>query len=167
MNLDFYFTNLKENTQNLLDTIDRIEEEKLTIKDGETWSILEILEHIYLTDKIIFTLLSTPTEHLSEQNEIIGRDTLEKIVIGKNFQKVKAPDVVYPKGLIHNITDFKALFLEQREQIQLSLESGNIKVDHRIFKHSYLGEMSIEDWLNLLLFHTKRHIQQIEEKTFE
>ena len=166
MDLLNFCVRLKESSQNLLDTIALIDPVKLTIRDADSWSVLEILEHIYLTDKIIFTLISTPTDHLWEGREIIGIENLEKLVIGKNIQKVAAPEVVYPKGSIQSIDAFKSVFLVQREQLQTNLESGKIIVDNRIFKHPYLGKMTIEDWLNLMVFHTSRHIQQIEAKQF-
>ncbi len=165
MDITKYFNRLNENNKNLLQTIDGIVEEKLSIKDNvNEWSVYEILEHIYLTDKIISKLISTPSKNQSDTNEIIGSEELEDVLIGKKSPKVKTPEMLNPKGIINNIQDFKNIFLEQRNLLKMNLESGKIKVDNRIFKHPYLGEMTIEDWLNFIIFHTKRHIKQIVEK---
>ncbi len=163
MDLTNYFNCLNQNNKNLLEAIDRIADDKLS-KKTNGWSIYEILEHIYLTDKIIFSLISTPSENKSDTNEIIGTIELENVLIGKKYHKVKSPEILNPKGVIHDIQDFKNIFSKQRESLKVNLESGKIKVDNRIFKHPFLGEMTVEDWLNFVIFHTKRHIKQIEEK---
>ncbi len=165
MDIVKYYNRLNENNKNLIETIDGIAEEKLSIKDNvNEWSVYEILEHIYLTDKIISKLISTPSKNQSDTNEIIGSEELEDVLIGKKSPKVKTPEMLSPKGIINNIQDFKNIFLEQRNLLKMNLESGKIKIDNRIFKHPYLGEMTIEDWLNFIIFHTKRHIKQIVEK---
>jgi len=49
---------LEKNTNNLITTVKDYSIENLTSKNGAEWSILEILEHIYTTDKVIYSIVS-------------------------------------------------------------------------------------------------------------
>ncbi len=129
---------------------------------GGGWGIFEVLEHICLTDRIIHRIVSKPTEKVSPSNEIIG-DTKLKRIIEERENKIDAPDIVKPKGDIHDVDTFEKLLLEQRDLLKHDLKSGKIDVDNRMVKHFYLGEMTISDWLNLIIHHTRRHLKQIEE----
>ena len=118
MDIVKYYNRLNENNKNLIETIDGIAEEKLSIKDNvNEWSVYEILEHIYLTDKIISKLISTPSKNQSDTNEIIGSEELEDVLIGKKSPKVKTPEMLSPKGIINNIQDFKNIFLEEKMEV--------------------------------------------------
>lgn len=161
--MEKYINNLEQNTDKLLDTVKDYPIEKLTNRNGSEWSILEILEHIYLTDKVIYSLVAKPSESKSETNEIVGRNKLENILVEQRSQKQQSPDLLKPKGNFKNLNDFNSALTTLRATIKNSISTGVIQLDNRIHNHFILGEMTITDWLNFILFHTERHLQQIKE----
>lgn len=161
--MERYINDLEQNTNKLLVTVKDYPIEKLTKKNGSEWSILEILEHIYITDKVIYSIVSKPSENESKITEIVGRNKLETILVEQRNKKQQSPELLKPKGDFKNLTDFNSAFLTLRNTMKNGLSTGKIRFDNRIHNHFLLGEMTITDWLNFILFHTERHLKQIEE----
>jgi len=161
--MERYINDLEQNTNKLLVTVKDYPIEKLTKKNGSGWSILEILEHIYITDKVIYSIVSKPSENESKTTEIVGRNKLETILVEQRNKKQQSPELLKPKGDFKNLTDFNSAFLTLRNTMKNGLSTGKIRFDNRIHNHFLLGEMTITDWLNFILFHTERHLKQIEE----
>ena len=122
-----------------------------------------ILEHIYLTDKIVIAIINRPTEKLHTDEEFIGNEKLKRWLVEKQAKKVKAPEMLEPKGDLKDVATFEKVFLAQRNLLKHQIEKGEIVIDNRIHKHPMLGEMTISDWLYFLIHHTQRHLEQAKE----
>ena len=107
--------------------------------------------------------MSKPSENESKTTEIVGRNKLETILVEQRNKKQQSPELLKPKGDFKNLTDFNSAFLTLRNTMKNGLSTGKIRFDNRIHNHFLLGEMTITDWLNFILFHTERHLKQIEE----
>ena len=162
--MEKYIKELEQNTNKLLETAKEYPIEKLTEKSDSKWSVLEILEHIYLADKVIYSIVSKPSDKESKTKELFGQNKLEVVLIDQRDKKVQSPDLLLPKGLFKNLPDFNSAFIDLRNSLKNDLITEKIKIDNRIHNHPLLGEMTISDWLNFSLFHTERHLKQIEEK---
>lgn len=160
--MEKYINDLDHNTEKLIETFKDYSIEDLTAKNSDKWSILEVLEHIYITDKVIYSIVSKPSDKESKTKEIIGLNKLENILVGQIDKKLQSPDLLRPKGHFQNLADFNSAFTTLRSSIKKDLITTKIKVDNRIHNHFLLGEMTINDWLNFILFHTERHLKQIE-----
>lgn len=158
-----YLKQLDENTHHLLAVIDELSVDKVVEHNGSGWSVLEILEHIYLTDKAICQVVSKEANTSSQVKEIVGQAQLKRILVTERNSKIEAPDMLKPKGDFQSIADFKTAFLQLRNTLKSDMSTERLKVDNRVHRHFILGEMTIADWLNFILFHTDRHIKQIEE----
>ena len=163
--MDTYISHLDQNTTNLLETVKGYSIEKLTEKRGMEWSVLEILEHIYITDKVIYGIVSKPSDKESKTKEIIGQNKLESMLVDQGGKKVQAPGLLHPKGRFQSLADFNTAFIDLRKVVKNDLITEKIKVDNRVHNHFLLGEMTITDWLNFILFHTERHLRQIKNRT--
>lgn len=157
-----YSKALDQTTQEVIQFAKTCSSSQLSFKP-EGWSIFEVLEHIHITDKIIHKIVLKSTEKMSPLDEIIGDSKLKRTIAENRDTKIKAPDAVKPKGDIQDVDTFERLLLEHRGLLKRDLESGKITIDNRILRHFYLGEMTISDWLNLIVHHTRRHIKQMEE----
>lgn len=160
--MEKYIHDLDHNTEKLIETVRDYSIEDLTAKNGDKWNILEVLEHIYITDKVIYSIVSKPSDTESKTKEIIGVNKLESILVGQINKKLQSPALLLPKGHFQDLADFNSAFTMLRSSIKMDLITMKIKVDNRIHKHFLLGEMTITDWLNFILFHTERHLKQIE-----
>lgn len=85
------------------------------------------------------------------------------MVVGFRTNRLVSPEILRPKGNIADVATFEKMFVEQRELIKQDLRSGKIIVDHRVHKHPFLGDFTISDWLNFLIYHTQRHLEQIKD----
>ncbi|PKB43624.1 DinB family protein [Cellulophaga sp. RHA19] len=162
--MEKYIKRLEENTSALLKTVKGYSVDKLTVKQGEEWSVLEILEHIYITDKVICGIVLKPSDKESITKELFGQNKLENILVHQREIKIKSPNILQPKGNFKNLSEFNSAFTHLRESLKEDIKAEKLIVDNRIHNHPFLGEMTITDWLNFILFHTERHLKQIEEK---
>lgn len=153
---------LDKSTQDFLQIIKGCSSDCVLFKNDNQWNILEIIEHIYLTDKVIYIIISGASETRNSSLEIIGDENLKKILVTNWKEKIKSPDILIPKGEMTNIMTLVNLFVNQREQLKEAVSKGKICIDNRIFVHPFLGKMTVIDWVNFAIHHTQRHIQQIE-----
>lgn len=163
MDIDKYCKILNSSSRETIQLARSCSAKQLNFKPEGKWGILEILEHICLTDKIIHRLISKPTNKISKSAEIFGNKKLKHIVAEGRTKKIEAPEIVKPKGEIQDVDTFEKLLLKQRAKLKRDLETGEIVVDNRMIKHFAMGEMTISDWLNLVVHHTQRHLKQIDE----
>ncbi|WP_281613253.1 DinB family protein [Flammeovirga sp. SubArs3] len=162
--MNSHIEQIQDNTNHLVTFLENLDlsNEKPT-KDQE-WSILEILEHIYITDRGIYKMLSKPTDLIAESDEIAGKGKLEHILINKRANKVKSPDSFVPKGIYKDVDSFKKEFLAFRNAMVDDIINERFLIDQRIHKHFVLGEMTISDWIYFIIYHTNRHLEQIKER---
>lgn len=62
MDNENFIKNLDETTNDVLKLAKNCSTERLNYKQGVSWNILEIIEHLYLTDSVIYTVVSRPSE---------------------------------------------------------------------------------------------------------
>lgn len=163
MDIKGYITLLNRNTGELLNLVRNHDEETLNHRSFNSWSILQVLEHLLITEKYVLDLLTKPGEKLSETAEIKGGEKLHRLLVDMRARKVKAPDMLEPQDQISDLTQFNTLFLKLRTGLADQLDSGTIVVDQRVHSHPTLGEMTVSDWLHFLISHARRHMEQIRD----
>ncbi len=157
-----YIARLDQNTQQTLQLIKSIEPKLLLLKKENEWNVLEVLEHIYLTDRTVYRVLSRSSNKTAEKAERFGDEKLNRL-IAVSTKKMEAPDYIKPKGLFHTIGAFEEAFLRMRNTLKTDLTTGTLRIDNRVYQHPVLGEMTVSDWLLFLLYHTNRHLAQIRK----
>lgn len=163
MNIAIFIDSLDKNTGALLDSVTSLSEKELFYKHDERWCTMEILEHIYITDRLIMKIISGPSEQSHSDGVIIGDDKMKRIVVEKRHVKITAPDTLLPTGTISSLADFDEKFKQQRDLLKTNLLQGETVVDNRIYKHPVIGDMTVADWLHFMIRHTERHMLQIQE----
>ena len=157
------FEAIDHNTNQLVDLVKTLNPSQLLLRPEGKWSVLEQLEHIVLTDKIVGLLLMRPHSSIAETETVIGQARLEKIIVTLRGRKVAAPDLLQPTGSIQNAEQFITEFTAQRTAFKAAVNDGKIVLDSRTFKHPYLGEMTVVDWYHFIPLHAQRHMEQIKE----
>ena len=163
MEIAGYITMLNRNTGELLDLVRNKSDETLNHRSFNSWSILQVLEHLLITERYVLQLLTTPTEKVAPSKVLRGEENLNRILVDLRGRKVKAPDMLEPSGEINDIREFSTAFLKSRATLGQSLENGNITVDERVHAHPVLGDMTVSDWLHFLISHARRHMEQIRD----
>jgi hypothetical protein len=163
MDIPVYIQTLDNHTAATLDFLKKSRPDTHLKGENDSWTGLQVLEHICITEKVVSKLVAKPSEQIHESAELFGAGKLNHLVVAKRAFKVKAPEMLNPKGDIKDLEAFEQVFTKQRNELKQGIIQGNISVDNRIHKHPYLGEMTISDWLHFMISHTQRHIEQIQD----
>ena len=160
MDLQKYIASLDSNTHKVLEIMSSFNDNTIRDKSNEGWSSFEILEHITLTDIMILSMVSRPTNVKSNKLEILGEEKL-KFLLTSTSDKVEAPEILKPRGVFLNLEILRLEFIQIRNLIKTSIKTEELKFDYRVYTHSVLGDMTTCDWLYFLIYHTDRHLAQI------
>jgi len=162
MEIKGYISTLDKNTGDVLQLLKECSEEQFEHKDGEAWSILEILEHLLIIDRAVHRILLKRDRQQAETPELAGSEKIKRFMSHREY-KIASPEAAKPKGEIKNESQFVQAFLKQRGLLIDDLEKGNIVLDNGIVAHAVIGDMTKRDWLSFLVSHAERHLEQIKE----
>ncbi len=163
MEISEYINRLDKNTETAIALAKSCTPELLNQKPDTGWSIAQVLEHICMTELSVCKRISKPSEKSNETATIYGNEKMEKILVGYRDRKVAAPGFLEPKGDITSAEEFEKVFTAQRNRLKDDLSSGKLVIDNKVHLHPRLGEMTMSDWLNFLIHHTQRHLEQVKD----
>lgn len=129
------------------------------------WNVWQQLEHICMTERMVFILVSRPSAETAETPELLGDEKLSQYMLANNQVKIEAPERLQPKGEISDYEQFEKTFTANRTNLKDGILSGRIVIDNRVYKHPVFGAMTISDWLNFMIHHSQRHLNQVKELT--
>lgn len=157
---------LTKSQNRLLKTVKGLSEAQLNFKSSpETWSIAECMEHITVTESIIFgwlkEALKTPADP-SRRPEVKFSDEKLMAMITDRSNKAKAPEPAKPSGKFGSYKEtVKAYKAKRAEHIKYVK-----KTNDDLRNHYHELPFGTVDGLQILLFisaHNERHTKQIEE----
>lgn len=158
-----YRANLNSNLQQFVQFFSTVDEEAKYFKIDNEWSLIEILEHVLLTEKMVLKTLSKGSERFSNYLEVLGYDKLRKVMIDYRHKKVKAPPFVEPGTLALSAQNLLLELQAGRGILIEDLQSARLIMGAEVHMHPMLGEMTVVDWLNFLLLHSERHFLQMQD----
>ncbi|TGB03861.1 DinB family protein [Halobacillus salinus] len=152
---------LDEKRKQVLDFVNTISDEEAKKKPAEDrWSILEVLEHLYLMEQLVVYQINRAIKEGDIQQ------TPEKPIENTTDRgyKVEAPEAVQPKGEFTSIQDAKD-GLEKTREATLFLVHNKDKetLENRAFPHPAFGDMNLEQWVEFIGWHELRHLDQMKE----
>lgn len=146
------------NTDAFLDILQMIDPALLSVKPSEReWSVLEVCEHIMTLEQTLQFVLNGPTTPLNRQ--AIRQVAFIKDTFSDFNQRLKAPPRVRPIGRISNLNQVLIGFPKNREMLW---EQGDWESIYTGFAHPLFGQLTKAEWLYFCVFHTQRHLYQIE-----
>jgi DinB superfamily len=151
--------------------ISKLNDEQLNLRLENSWTILEVVEHIAIVESGIAgictaLLKKSQVENIPNTGKANLSETFAErtILLGdRRKQKVEAPERVLPTGKL-SIAESFAKMAESSEilnQLRNGLEA--IDTQKATFPHPFFGELSATEWLVLIGGHEFRHIDQIDE----
>jgi hypothetical protein len=153
--------NLLETRKKLISEITSLSYDEFNKKFEEEWSIAQVCHHLILTEKAftnaIFLGLNKIDGHMTKPKNI-------HLVLDRS-NKFVAPEMVQP-----DIGPFEGkhsidLLDQARSSLTKVLSSVEDKtvLENKSFKHPFFDELPLNQWIDLLYLHEKRHIEQIIE----
>ena len=159
-----YRTNLNSNLQQFVQFFSTVDAEAMQFKIDNEWNLLEILEHVLLTEKTVLKTLAEGSESFSNYIEVLGYDKLRRVMIDYRHKKVKAPPHVEPGTLALSAQNLLLELQNGRNILIEDLQSARLIMGAEVHMHPMLGEMTVVDWLNFLLLHSERHLLQLQDQ---
>lgn len=135
--------------------------------DSKKWSILEVVEHLALTEDFLFGMIKKNLENGKPSDEPPSQDpeVFDQLVlkaIADRSQKATSPEQATPKGKYGDLDQARQAFGERRSKTVDWVRANKLPL-RKYRSSSPVGEMDAHQWLLMLAAHTKRHAQQIEE----
>ncbi len=152
---------LDEKRKQVLDFIEGISDQEAGKKPEEDrWSILEVLEHLYLMEQLVVYQINKALKHGDQQqaklkplNQTTNRD-----------YKVEAPEAVQPKGEFQSLNDARDGLEKTREATMFLIHNKDEEtLQNRVFPHPAFGDMNLEQWIEFIGWHELRHLDQMKE----
>jgi hypothetical protein len=128
------------------------------------WTVAQVIEHVLMTEDGIGRLIGGMLKQLEgtvdTDTDAIG-PTLAHFEIHIPTRKLKAPDMVTPKGALP-ISEVLATQADVRQRLIAALEHGSGRALHTMTSpHPFLGPLSGYQWALLIALHQRRHLTQI------
>lgn len=151
-----------DSSQSFVDLVQPLNESNFTAKKSEvTWSIAEVLEHIFNSERLIGIVIAgrkSPSEN-RDSNLIISQ-VEEKF--GSFEEKFQAFGPIIPSGKVTDKQELLSSIIENREKILDNLNFEELNHLCEKFTHPLFGKLTVIEWLNFILIHSGRHYKQIE-----
>jgi hypothetical protein len=168
MNIPKYLSDLKTNTEEVLNTVRIYSSQELVFRKEGECSIADLLEHICISESRTIALLKSESTEIAPSTELYGDEKLKKIVVEyKGGPKITEVEIKELEGVIPDYLCFEKAFLNNRNSLSNLLSSGQISISNKTYKHQYLGAMTVTDWLKYIIYHATRHLNDVRDSAFE
>jgi hypothetical protein len=153
---------LVETRNRLLKEINSLSFEELNFKpNSNTWSVAEICHHLSLAEKSFTKAIRYGLKQVD--GEKVERKPIYDVT--DNTQKFQAPAMVVPCGDAFELSQLQEMLTESRNiflEVYNSIEDKSILTE-KFVKHPIFGDLSLDQWVELLYLHESRHIEQIKK----
>jgi hypothetical protein len=159
MNEVIIFINTIRDT--LWKTINRFSDEQLNekIETGQ-WSIMQVLDHLYLIEKSVTKGMK---DKLENGEQLSQTDKPIHFTIDRST-KVDAPPYLIPTNDFIPLNVMKEKLNGSRNDLLHLIRQTSMEVlSGKGFKHPLFGMLSLDQWVEFIGYHEKRHHTQIEE----
>jgi hypothetical protein len=159
---------LNESHKQTLDLMEGLTEEQLKFKPApEKWSVLEVAEHIWMAEGLLFGAVEralAAKQNPEWETKTKGKtEFLERVMVSRD-RKAQAPESIVPSGklsraeVIAKLKEARAKTLKFAEETRLPLKSHTFDHPFPVF-----GTLNAYQWLIYIPLHNIRHNKQIEE----
>ncbi|MBJ7930657.1 PadR family transcriptional regulator [Bacillus toyonensis] len=130
--------------------------------DQDKWSIAQVCHHLVLLDERVITVISSGLKKMdSIQNE---RKEIHDIVLDRSIKFI-APEMIEPSIETFEVQQMIDLLNNARKELMRflrTIEDESILAKKSVM-HPALGELLLDQWIELIYLHEQRHIEQIKE----
>ncbi len=148
----------------VIDKVRPLSHEEVTARpDASAWTVLECLEHIFVTNLEVYRFVSSDQSGKPESDvdQLIPRDRM-RMALHNRDQKYKAPEQIRPTGRFKTLQEA----VDQLQRVSTRFReflSKNPTLGLATWDHPFLGTMTKKDWLHFVVDHTERHTFQVDE----
>jgi hypothetical protein len=160
--IETLLSDLDQNTDALIEHIVNFDPsffDKLPI--DESWSAAQLTEHLYVSDKIIFNILSGETEpaHRMADEKLLAIES----VMQNRDRNLVAPDEIVPLGRVKDQQLLIEKLITVRKDIHRLIQTADLSVICLGFTHKGFGPMTRLEWIVFMMAHAQRHFHQFQK----
>ncbi|MCK1991923.1 DinB family protein [Peribacillus muralis] len=153
---------LFESRNQLIGEISELDDKTLDHRPApDVWSIAQICHHLYLTEQVFTDVIAHGIRERDYTN-IIQKNIY---LVSDRTKKFASPDSLSPSSSPFPLSNIMDLLAESRDRLfQVLYEmDADTRLDKKKAKHPLFGDLSLDQWIELLSLHEQRHIKQIQE----
>ncbi|ASZ14380.1 DinB family protein [Chitinophaga pendula] len=152
---------LDNNTRLFLDILDTISPERIHQRPPQSdWSIMECAEHVMMIEEDIANTLHGPVRPIANRAPDSKLPQIQASLL-EFTQRLRVVRPVRPEDNHPDIRTFSEAFRHNRNKIKAALADGNLDDECTGHEHPIFGMLTKKEWAYFLIFHTERHLQQI------
>lgn len=154
-------TNLKTTRDHLLDELTELSYEEINYNpEINGWSIAQVCHHVALTEE---TFAKAIAYGLKKSNVKADQKKIDFML--DRSTKLKAPEIVQPSIDSWESDQILDLLSQSRHLLMSVLNTVEDKsiLTEKSVQHPFLGELPLNQWIELIYLHEQRHIEQIKE----
>lgn len=154
--------NLHETRNNLVKEISTLSYSQFNDRPGkDLWSIAQIGHHLILVEQATIKAILWGLKNV--ENTKTERKNVHLLL--DRTKKFKAPEMVEPLVKPFEVQSIIDLLDDSRKTLLTFLDSLEDKsiLAEKSFKHTALGDLPLDQWLEQIYLHEQRHIEQIIE----
>lgn len=166
--LEEIFTSMDETRSRLVERMGALGAGQETARrDGEGWTVAEIVEHLSMVEKQIIKLtnllLAKAEAEGAQASERFEPVALDKIIERSQREKYQAPETARPSGNV-SLADSLAVMHASREALHglrprlAAANPASVSWPHPVF-----GALNLYEWLVMIGVHEERHLRQIDD----
>ncbi len=165
---DFAVSAMHATRKLFLDTVSGLSDAQARWKPSpDVWSVMETAEHIVLSETAIpqvaaKAMQSPATPEKKKPNPRQTEEMLLKVLPARE-QKVKAQDIVVPKGTFKNMAEITAAFKAARDKNLAYIRETQDDLRSHFAPNPAFGDLDALQWYVFMAGHTERHVNQIKE----
>jgi len=162
MNYQDVAITLENGTQRLLDLINSVPKRVFQQETSpEKWSIAKVCQHLINTDNNITRILTEPTSPTVDRNPEAKLEKIKDSLLNEK-KKMKATGVLVPKKIMKDKHHAIHGIMKPRDQMLLIIHRNDLSRTCPGYSHPQFGIMTAIEWVYFCIYHSDRHIKQIE-----
>ncbi|PAQ15524.1 PadR family transcriptional regulator [Bacillaceae bacterium SAOS 7] len=154
---------LNDTRNNLVKEIALLSDAQFNSKPNmNQWSIAQVCHHLVLVEKASIKAVAwglKAVDHTPKERKNVY------LVLLDRTNKIKAPEIVEPDVKPFEVQQIIDLLNNSRKHLMTflsTIEDTSILTEKSV-KHPALGELPLDQWIELIYLHEQRHIEQIKE----
>ena len=146
----------------LLQEIDTLDDTAFNRKpDAQSWSVAQICHHLVLVEEATRKAIAWGLK--AQENSTPARKNVQLIL--DRTKKIQAPSIVEPTEQPFTVQAMQDLLATTRKNLLAFLQTIEEPevLAKRAVQHPALGELPLDQWIEMVYLHEQRHIEQLQE----
>ncbi|WP_201714004.1 DinB family protein [Rossellomorea arthrocnemi] len=145
----------------ILNSVEDLSTDQLNTESEEgRWTIMQVLEHLYLMERSLTKTLQLTLEK-GEEKDVESKPIHFTV---DRSTKVVAPPFVVPTEEKQSLQQMKAKLEASRKDLLTFLNTTSKEaLQKKAYPHPIFGHIRLDEWVPFIGYHEKRHLEQIQE----